>query len=233
MAIPLIAIPVLNRPDLLAECVASIDAAVERLLIIDNSPDGEMGDVAEAHLPPNVAELFVSEPPSNLGYTASVNFAIKTAPGLPFWMVANADTRFAPGDLDRIASLMDGPAWVGIVDWRVFGLTAEAVDLAGYWDENFFNYCSDADYEHRCALAGVEVVRLDGETTHVGSVCYQGDARNAANNARSYPLELAYYSAKWGGGLRGGEAFATPFDRGGSVADWTGSRQRLAALAWR
>ena len=50
MTVPLLAIPILNRPDLLEACVASIDADVGRLLIIDNSPTGGMGDVAEANL---------------------------------------------------------------------------------------------------------------------------------------------------------------------------------------
>lgn len=232
--IPLLAIPVLNRPDLLTACVASIDEPVERLLIIDNSPEGTMGDVAEAALPGCVAELFVTEPPANLGYTASVNHAIRTHPHLSWWGVANADTVFAPGDLARLADAMADPAprWAGIVDWRVFGLNRTAVEAAGLWDENFFNYCSDADYEWRCHLAGVELLRLPGATGHVGSVCYQGDPRYAAQNARSYPAERAYYRAKWGGELRGGERFTTPFGAGGHVGDWRLDLARLAAVAW-
>lgn len=230
--IPLLAIPVLNRPDLLAECIASIDEPTDRLLIIDNSPEGTMGDVAEAALPACVRELFVTEPPANLGFTASVNHAIKTHPRSPWWAIANADTRFAPGDLARLAEAMTGPRWVGVVDWRVFGLTAEAVAAAGLWDENFFNYCSDADYEWRCHLAGVEMLRLPGLTDHVGSVCFAGDDRYAHQNARSYPAERDYYRRKWGGDLRGGEAFTTPFAAGGHVGDWRLDVARFATVAW-
>ena len=75
-----------------------------RLVIIDNSPTGGMGDVAEAAMPANVRELWVTEPPGNLGYTASVNFAIRTHPKAPWWCIANADTVFAAGDLDRLAA---------------------------------------------------------------------------------------------------------------------------------
>jgi hypothetical protein len=122
---------------------------------------------------------------------------------------------------------MAGPRWVGLNDWALFGLTAEAVEAAGLWDENFYNYCSDADYEYRCRLAGVDVIHLPGETQHVGSVCYTSDPRHATNNQRTYPLERAYYVRKWGGDLRGGERFITPFDAGGPVGDWP-----QPALSW-
>jgi GT2 family glycosyltransferase len=233
--IPVLGIPVLNRPDLLAACVASIDADVGRLVIIDNSDERTMGAVARAALPPNVAELRVVEPPSNLGFPASVNLVIRTAPAEPWWCIANADTEFGQGDLGRLAAAMADPAprWAGIVDWRVFGLNAAAVDAAGFWDENFHPaYCEDADYEWRCSLAGVEMVRLMGATKHIGSVGYLSDPRKAAGNARSYPSNLAYYSRKWGGPLRGGERFTTPFDAGGHVGDWRLERARLAANAW-
>ena len=57
--IPLLAVPVLGRPDLLTACVASIDAPVRRLLIIDNSPEGGLGDV-ESALDEKLAELFLA-----------------------------------------------------------------------------------------------------------------------------------------------------------------------------
>lgn len=217
-------IPVINRPDLLRECLASIDLDC-RLVVIDNSGTGALGDVAAEVRP----DAVIVEPAYNLGFTASVNHIIRSFPNEPRWLIANADTAFAPGDLAR---LVIEPGWVGIVDWRVFSLDADTVDRVGFWDENFLNYCSDADYERRCTLAGVPWSFLPGDTAHVGSVCWQGDERGRTNNARSYPLEVAYYQAKWGGHLRGGETLATPFGRGGSLADWTLDRQRLAALRW-
>ena len=232
--IPILGIPVLNRPDLLTACIASIDEPIGRLVIIDNSREGGMGDVAEAAKPDCIEELWVTEPPLNLGWTASVNFIIRTAPKAPWWCIVNADTTFAPGDLGRLAVAMDEPGarWVGISDWRAFGLNREAIERVGLWDESFFNYCSDADYERRCQLADVPMVRLASESTHIGSVCYTGDTRYAAANARSYPLERDYYRRKWGGEPRDGERFATPFDRGGSVAEWTLDIERLAAEVW-
>ncbi len=224
----ILGIPVLNHPDLFAACVASIDHEVH-LVAIDNSPEGDwVADIALRY----PGRVTVAQPAANLGFSASVNHVIRSFPGEPAWYVANADTTFAPGDLARLEAATTGPVWTGIVDWRVFGLTAEAVERAGLWDENFFNYCSDADYEWRCHLAGVEMIRLPGDTGHVGSVSYQKDARYAHQNARSYPLERAYYAAKWGGELRGGEVFVSPFDRGGHPGDWRLDLSRLRQTAW-
>jgi GT2 family glycosyltransferase len=226
--IPVLGIPVVSHPEALAACVASIDEPVGRLVIIDNSPEGGMGDVAEAVLPSCVEELWVTEPPANLGYTASVNFIIRTHPKAPWWCVVNADTVFAPGDLGRLAA--EPGEWVGIVDWRAFKLTSEAVALVGLWDESYFNYCSDADYEHRADLAGIDRHFIDGASTHVNSIAL-GVPRYAAHNRRSYAIEVAYHQRKWGGGPRG-EVFQTPFDAGGDLRDWRLDIARLADEIW-
>src|SRR6185369_9253409 len=65
---PILGIPVLNRPDLLRECLASIDLDV-RLVVIDNSGTGELGDVATEMRP----DALIVEPAANLGFTSSVN----------------------------------------------------------------------------------------------------------------------------------------------------------------
>jgi hypothetical protein len=72
---------------------------------------------------------------------------------------------------------------------------------------------------------------LEGGATHVGSAAIASGF--AGENARTYPANRAYYVAKWGGDLRGGETFTTPFDRGGSVRDWALELARVRELAWR
>jgi GT2 family glycosyltransferase len=230
MALPLLTVPVINRPDLLAKCLQSIDTDVD-LLVIDNSPQGFAAELIVEHY---LGAFFITEPPANLGYAGSVNHVIQTRPELPYWLFANADTEFGEGDIERLCAEMDkgGPRWVGVTDWRLFGLTAEAVDLAGFWDANYHPaYCEDADYERRCDLAGVTRYFIEGTTSHVGSVCYRSDERNARHNARTYPENVRYHQAKWGGPPRA-EVFTSPFDRGGSVKDWTLDRGRLAAQRW-
>lgn len=225
---PVLGIPVINRPDLLAECIASIDHDV-RLVIIDNSREGFAAEIAPA--------AWTVRPPSNLGVAASWNFIIRTAPADPYWLIANADTTFGPGDLARLCAEMErgGPRWVGINgDWRVFGLSAEAVEKVGFFDEGGFVpiYCEDADYEYRCSLAGIPWYFLHGGSTHVGSVSYRSDERNGQHNARTYPANVAYYRQKWGGSPRSGECFTTPFNAGGHLGDWRLRLDRLRDNAW-
>lgn len=231
--IPVLAFPVIGRFDLLERAIASIDHQVERLLVIDNSSHG-LGDAIEAVCPPTVGDLCVTRPPSNLGFSGSVNHVIKTHPTASWWCIANADIVFGPGDLANLDRVMaePGPKWVGINDWRVFGLSAAVVERVGFFDENFHPcYCEDADYEYRCSLAGVPWGAIPGTTTHERSVTIK-EARYAARNAQTYPANRAYYREKWGGELRGGETFTTPFDRGGSVADWTLDLRRLRDQQW-
>lgn len=222
---PVLGIPVLNRPDLLRACLASIDLDVT-LVVIDNSGTGELGDVAAEVRP----DAIIAEPIANLGYTASVNAIIRAYPHEPFWLVANADTVFAPGDLARLAA--EPGDWVGIAgDWRAFKLTERAVETVGLWDECYFTYCSDADYERRIDLAGLDRHFIDGGTSHVGSVAIK-EGRFHAHNQQSYPQEVGYFQAKWGVPVRGAGGFTTPFDAGGHLGDWRADLSRMRATSW-
>lgn len=226
---PVIGVPVINRPDLLAAFLDSIDQPWP-VVVIDNSAGDEIAEVCADR------DVTLVCPPSNLGVAASWNLVIRTHPDEPWWCIANADTVLGPGDLARLAAEMaqGGPRWVGMNgDWRVFGLSAEAVDLAGLFDENYHPiYCEDADYERRCSLAGVPWYFIDGGATHAGSAAIRSDPHYAARNAQTHPANLAYYVAKWGGGHRGGEVFASPFDRGGPVREWTLDVSRLRQNRW-
>ncbi len=198
-----LAIPFLTGEVDLRACLASVDVSATTV-VIDNS---------EAGIDPDIAD-WVIELPHNLGVAASWNLAIKCYPHDPFWLIANHDTVFAPGALDRLIEEMrkPGPRWVGMNgDWRVFGINAECIETVGWFDESFVPvYCEDADYEYRCTLAGVPWYFIEGGTTHAGSASIR-DPRYAAGNARTYPANRAYYRAKWGGDLRGGETFTSPF----------------------
>ena len=223
---PVLGIPVINRPDLLRACLASIDIPVT-LVVIDNSGTGELGDVAAEVRP----DAIIVEPPTNTGYTRAVNDFIRAYPHEPYWLVSNADTEFGPGDLQRLCDEPGG--WVGINgDWRVFKLTADTVERVGLWDECYFNYCSDADYERRCDLAGIDRHFIDGATSHVRSVAI-AEARFGSHNSHSYPAEVAYYSRKWGVSVRAAGGFATPFDEGGRVSDWRYDLSVVRQTHWR
>ena len=229
--IPVLGIPALNRPDLLARHFASIDVPVGRLFVIDNSPDGSMGEAADE------LGIEVVDPGVNLGVAASWNFIIKTNPSAAWWMIANVDQEYAPGDLSRLAQAMakDGPAVRCLSRFASFAINRACVEKVGLFDENLYPiYCEDADYEYRCKLAGVEIVDVPSGTKHLegGSVTYRTDRQYADRNRVTYPANVAYFEAKWGGPLRGGETFTSPFDRGGPVDEWTLDIGRLRDLAW-
>ncbi len=227
--IPVLALPGLNRADLLHRCLSSIDVEVDRLVVVDNSADGSIGDVAAEF------DAHVIDPGWNLGVAASWNLVVKANPMAPWWAIANVDVEFAPGDLARLASAMnDRDAHVAcLLRFGAFGINRSCVDLVGLFDENFAPiYCEDCDYEYRCRLAGVPIVDVQSGARHLegGSVALH--AGHVDDNARTFPANHAYFEAKWGGPVRGGETYRSPFNRGGAVSEWTLDPARLRSQAW-
>lgn len=221
--ISVLAVPVLNRPDLLNRMLASVDIPVGRLIVIDNSRDG---------ITPSRGEVIRAG--ANLGVAASWNLAIKVAPMAPWWAIVNSDLRFAPGDLARLAEHMTTSNGIGcLAEFAAFGISAQAVERVGWFDENFVPaYCEDTDYRRRCALAGVPIADLPSQVFHDSSSTLRSDPHLGNENARTYPENVAYYRRKWGGWI-GEEVHTTPFGRGGSVADWSLDLRRLRELGWR
>lgn len=232
--IPVLAIPVINHPELLERTVASIDHPVGTLLIIDNSPELGMGNVAEAVMPACVERLIVVEPPTNLGVAASWNLAMRSYPDVPWWLIANADLEFGPGDLTRLVEAVEAnpQAIACLVEFAAFAIPGPVLDRLGWFDENYHPiYCEDSDYRYRAALGGVDIQPVAGATAHVGSVSYR-DNSHQSDNARTYPANVAYYIAKWGGFI-GRETHRRPFGHDVPLDYWRLDRERLADQAWR
>jgi GT2 family glycosyltransferase len=216
---PVVILPTLGEPHVV-DMVESIDIDV-RLLVIDNS-----AGVADWTWLPEDAWLL--QPPTNLGYPASVNLGIKCYPAEPFWVVVNDDVVLAPGDLQRLVEA-DGYGWVGINDWSVSKLTADTVERVGWLDEGFHPaYCEDADLERRCTLAGIRWGFIKGDTTHAGSAALR---LHRTDNARTYPRNVELYQHKWNTGVRGGGGYATPYDR--PALPPSPALSRLRSQRWR
>jgi hypothetical protein len=214
MAAPVLGIPVINEPDLFRQCVESIDIPV-RLFVIDNST----GDVDVDWLPP---DTHVFKAPSNLGVPASWNLIIKSFPQEDFWLIANADTVFAPGDLQRLIDSTEYD-WTGINgDLRCMKITFETLKTVGFFDENFYPiYCEDVDWGRRVRAAGLTVGSIQGETTHAGSICLK-DYRT--ENDRTYADQKRYFHDKWSTTVDIGRD-STTF---GSKEPWNGNYRRVA-----
>ena len=228
MSIPVLIVPVLNRPDLLTEMLLSTHHPVERTIIIDN------GDVVRE---PWMHDTYrVLQPGFNLGVAASWNLGIKCTPDAPWWLIANSDLTFGEGDLARLEATVEpgAAALYFMLGMASFALTRHTVNTVGLFDEGFAPaYDEDLDYSRRCDLAGVIKVEAGFTGTHVGSATINSDPILRAANGRTHASNDAYYAAKWGGHKQGGETFSTPFDRGGHIGDWRLESGRLATQSWK
>lgn len=220
--IPTLIVPVL-RTDLVWTMLATVDVPVGLTIIIDNG--GELGPVPGAH---------VITMPTNIGVAASWNLGVKATIRSPWWAIVNDDVAFASGDLERLAQAMaePGPQVRTLDGFSAFGINAEALDAVGLWDEGFVAaYCEDADWEYRAKLVGVEIVPLPAGLRHERSSTI-ALPKYREQNDRTYPANRALYRDKWGGDLRGGERYDSPYDSGAGPQEWTLDTKRLRELAW-
>jgi GT2 family glycosyltransferase len=101
-----------DRKELAAVLRCLCSGPVERVFIIDNSPDDSLGDFVDFH--PSV-EYFWGH--GNIGYGAAHNIAIKKAVDarVKYHIVLNADIRFEHGTVERLVEYMEARADVGQV----------------------------------------------------------------------------------------------------------------------
>lgn len=193
--IPALIVPVLARPELLYTMLGSIDYPVDQLIVIDNGAGidhdriGDNGCVGRSHL---------ITMPANLGVAGSWNLGIKSAPFAPWWLIANFDLVWNPGNLERLAEA-SSPERItlsaALPPWSAFTIGEQVIDHLGLFDESFHPaYFEDRDYEDRCRHAGVEVRATDITVTHHNSSTLAAGYQEA--NARTYGANFDYYQAK-------------------------------------
>lgn len=199
--IPVLAIPCLNRFDLLKRCIDSIDFPVAKLLIINNSGDHE-------YIPPNinVKDLYVWRMPTNLGVATSWNLAIKSTPHASGWVLTNNDAWFAPGALQNFWSTCDPneiqlsgtPGWANV--WVGRGV----VEKVGLFSECYTNaYMEDVDYAKRADAAGVTVCVSDAVVHHDNSSTINSDPNLKVLNGKSHTANARLHDQRWADGVPG------------------------------
>lgn len=220
--IPVLIVPVLSA-DRVGDMFASVDVPIGLSIVVDNGADVAVTGSHVIHLP------------HNIGVAAAWNLGIKVTPAAAWWAITNDDIVFASGDLASLVETMADPAprVVTLDGFAAFGINRAALAIAGWFDENYHPaYVEDCDYERRCALLDVPIIAIPAGLHHERSSTIRNPHWGAEND-RTYPANLAYHRAKWGGDIRGGERFATPFDASGSPAHWTLDPERLASQAWQ
>ena len=227
--IPVLGIPVLNRPDLLTKLFESIDVPVGRVLLIDN------GDVVPPDEVASAAERGITtiRPGHNLGVAGSWNAIIRATPQAPWWMIANFDLEFAPGDLARLAEHMQTTGGVALLGgFSAFGVDRDAVRKVGFFDENFHPaYFEDNDFDYRCRLAQIPFVSLPAGMLHHISSTLMSSTHYQRRNAETFPANREYFQKKWGGQPYR-ETYTSPFNAGGDIRAWTLDIDRLADQIW-
>lgn len=227
--IPVLGVPVLNRPDLLARMIASIDVPVERIIVIDNSIAGITQGI---EFPANTQVVHIGH---NLGVAASWNLIVKASPTAGWWCVVNSDVEFTAGDLDRLTVQIESAPriFAFLATLTAFGLTPEVHEAVGWFDENYVPaYGEDNDFVRRCSLAGIAQLALPTAHRHDPSSTIASDLLAFSENGKTFAANMSYHRDKWGG-APGGEAYNTPFDAGGDVRDWRLPLSRLRDQTWR
>ncbi len=204
-------IPVVNRMDLLRDCVQSVPELYDDLTIVDNS--------SEQLVPPDPWYM-VFTPPVPLSFTQSMNFefADTVAKGKKFCVHMHSDAIIPEGEITKLLDTAreidaSGRNW-GVIythyDVLCVYNPVVALDIGGF-DTVFRDYFSDNDFYHRMDLAGYERINTENSVGHIGSQTINSDPYLQFRNGVTFPLMRQYYVAKWGG-EPGQETFSMPFN---------------------
>lgn len=145
--IPVLAIPVLNRYDLLDVALESIDFPVKEVLIINNGKEKYKPKRTDINI--RVLDL-----PSNLGMSGSWNLTIKLYPHEKFWIFSSADIVFKKGALKSLYEQSGSSNLICSTEgFSSFSIGEDFIKHVGLFDEYFYPYCfEDDDYRERCFI---------------------------------------------------------------------------------
>lgn len=206
-----------NRPDLLARAVESVRPLWRFVSILDNSPDASLSRDSQWPVP-------ILRPSVPLSCAQSMNFLHRLARerGLDAFGYQHEDAEAGPQTAERFAAAIEaahgaGRNWATIFTHYdlISAYRTAAVDAIGPWDTNFPcpNYHHDCDWFYRAKLKGYELIETKLEVTHMdgGSVTVKDPARQRIAQI-TFPLNDAYYVAKWGG-RQHEERFTSPWNQ--------------------
>jgi len=235
--VPVYGVPILNKIVLLRDMLRSFDHDVSRLFIVDNG--GLVGHEDVAHF--RADNVHIADPGFNMGVAGSWNFIIRANLNADWWLLGCNDMKIAPGAVGRLVEDMEAhagkPHMARMVmgneatwgnHFGLFGLTPEAVDMVGWFDENIYPiYFEDNDYMERIKRAephGFSTTLVPSATHHGGNASWKDSTHLSAGNKRTWSINGSYYESKWHSDTY---EFDFPFDIGeeaGLVRDMDGLR---------
>lgn len=193
--IPVLGFATLTKFDLAQRLLDSIDYPIEHLIIVDNSGTKTFEPFIRDDL---IKNTWIIRVPSGLGANGAWNLIIKSTPHAPYWIIANDDCWFDPGQLEIIANTvaLDAFNFVQIDPvWSCVIPTATSVEDAGLWDENFHPlYFDDDDYEWRMRELGVRFNTIPAKVNHDNSSTLKSGY--AEKNAKSFRKNMRLFHDK-------------------------------------
>ncbi len=223
--IPVLGIAVLNRFDLLARLLNSLEPrSMGTLWIVDNRPYVDRRPLLSIcpALERYEERLRVIRAEYNLGVAASWNLIIRATPGSPYWVLCNDDVVFARDGLARleehVVTRIDREAAMFAYGFSCFAVTALGIQTVGFFDENFWPaYLEDVDWFRRATLLGIPSSLISAVADDHGidgqgssTIRFQPDLAQALGLTHVHAAN--YYRKKWGGDP-GNEVFDLPFHR--------------------
>lgn len=188
-------VPVLNRYDLLARMLESIDVRIGKLIVIDNG--GELEQTFDK--PDLVDRAYVLSLPSNLGVAASWNLGIKLLPHERVWYFGSNDVVYQPGALNMLSTASQGSLTLstGFPHWHTFAIGEDVIRRCGLFDERFAPaYFEDNDMLRRVQFCGLPVTHLPLPIHHDNSSTLNSDERFQAHNQRTFDMNGRFYQQK-------------------------------------
>jgi GT2 family glycosyltransferase len=193
--IPVLAIPVLNRYDLLDQNLDLIDYPIKEILIINNGKE----DYVPKRTDLNIRVLNL---PSNLGMSGSWNLTIKLYPHEKYWMFSSADTHWIPGSLAQMSDISGPDKLVMTTEaWSAFSIGEDMVRNVGLFDEYFYPiYFEDNDYYERVMRSNMKDGYISSgiqvNAPHGASQTINSDDRLRKRNDETFSKNKEYFNSK-------------------------------------
>lgn len=236
-AIPVFAIPIVNRGDLLLRLVKSLDMPIQKLVIVNNGNDDSVTDaIHQLHNGFNslMQTVEVVHTGKNIGVAASWNKIIAEYADVPYWIICANDMVFTKhGDLFRMWKQIEEKKNThhmlyadGYSCFTVTRLGRDFLthpDTPGMFDENIWPaYFEDDDHFYRVKLSGAvttgfTMFKMKHGTGIEGDKDENGSATIAANpkineaNGVLFQSNALYIDRKWGSTKPDHDRFKTPY----------------------
>ena len=206
--IPCLGVLVLNRGDLLLRMFKSIDYPVEKLCIVQNGYDDTVNDAINEiknNKGPWVKSIYLERPFRNMGVGPAWNSIIKSFPECEYWLIANNDTVFLPGDLEKYHNTWKANQTSLIAAasgaFCCFIISPYIIDKIGLFDENIWPiYHEDVDYYIRMQRAGIKRIPLPSDIGYSddGSWTIRSNQSYYQRNSVTQNSNGEYVAQKWG-----------------------------------